>query len=133
MNPPTARNGATRLRAHYELVRVLTEAATLDEAIPRLLELIGDAFGWQLGVLWMIDRDADVLRHAADWIAKRVDVGDFPAVSRARTFEHGVGLPGRVWARGEPAWIADFKRDPNFPRVEAALRSGLRAGVCLPV
>jgi PAS domain S-box-containing protein len=133
MTLPTARNGATRLRAHYELVRVLTEAATLDEATPRLLELIGDAFGWQLGVLWMVDPDAEVLRHAADWIAKRVDVGDFRAVSRALTFEHGVGLPGRVWARGEPAWVADLKRDPNFPRSEAAVRSGLRAGVGLPV
>jgi PAS domain S-box-containing protein len=129
----TARNGETRLRAHYELVRVLTEASTVDEATRKLLELIGRAFGWPVGVLWTVDPVADVLRHADEWIQRGVDVGDFVDHSRGLTFERGVGLPGRVWARGEPAWIADVKRDPNFPRAEVALRSGLRAGVGLPV
>jgi hypothetical protein len=46
MDTRTARNGETRLRAHYELVRVLTEAATVDEATQKLLELIGRAFGF---------------------------------------------------------------------------------------
>jgi PAS domain S-box-containing protein len=133
MDPSAARSDATRLRAHYELVRVLTEAASLDEATPRLLELIGNSFGWQLGILWMVDPEADALRPAADWVARRVDVVDFAAAMRAVTFARGVGLPGRVWARGEPAWVADLKRDPNFPRADAAMRSGLRAGVGLPV
>jgi len=129
----SARNGETRLRAHYELVRVLTEASTVDEATQRLLELIGRAFGWPVGVLWTVDPAAGVLRHTDEWIDRSVEVGDFVELSRGLTFEPGVGLPGRVWARGEPAWIADVKRDPNFPRGEVALRSGLRAGVGLPV
>jgi PAS domain S-box-containing protein len=129
----TARNGQTRLRAHYELVRVLTEASTVDEATRKLLELIGRSFGWPVGVLWTVDPVADVLRHTDEWIDRGIEVGDFVELSRGLTFERGVGLPGRVWARGEPAWIADVKRDPNFPRGEVALRSGLRAGVGLPV
>jgi phosphoserine phosphatase RsbU/P len=133
MDTRPGRNGTTRLRAHYELVRVLTEASTVDEATQRLLELIGRAFGWPLGVLWMVDARFDVLRHADEWVQRGVDVGDFVQVSRGLTFERGAGLPGRVWARGEPAWIADVKRDPNFPRGEVALRAGLRAGVGLPV
>jgi PAS domain S-box-containing protein len=133
MDTRTARNGETRLRAHYELVRVLTEASTVDEATRKLLELIGRAFGWPVAVLWTVDPVADVLRHADEWIDRGTDVGDFVQESRAVTFGRGEGLPGRVWARGEPAWIADVKRDPNFPRGEVALRSGLRAGVGLPV
>jgi phosphoserine phosphatase RsbU/P len=133
MDTRTARNGETRLRAHYELVRVLTEASTVDEATQKLLGLIGRAFGWPVGVLWTVDPVADVLRHTDEWIDRGVDLGDFVQESRALTFERGVGLPGRVWARGEPAWIADVKRDPNFTRGEVALRCGLRAGVGLPV
>jgi GAF domain-containing protein len=45
----------------------------------------------------------------------------------------GVGLPGRVWASGEPAWIPDIVEDPNFPRTPAALKNGLHAAFAFPI
>ena len=62
-----------------------------------------------------------------------VDVAAFEAASRATTFAPREGLPGRVWASGEPAWIADVLADENFPRAEAARRAGLSAAFCFPV
>src|SRR5262249_11849221 len=45
----------------------------------------------------------------------------------------GVGLPGRVWASGQPAWIPDVVVDTNFPRAAAADRVGLHAAFGLPI
>ena len=45
----------------------------------------------------------------------------------------GEGLPGRVWASGEPAWIADVRADASFPRGPSAARAGLRAAFCFPI
>ena len=41
---------------------------------------------------------------------------EFVAVSRGLRLAPGEGLPGRVWATGEAAWIADVQDDANFPR-----------------
>ena len=38
------------------------------------------------------------------------------ALSRQLTFAPGIGLPGRVWASGQSAWIPDAVQDSNFPR-----------------
>ncbi|HSH58638.1 MAG TPA: EAL domain-containing protein, partial [Acidimicrobiales bacterium] len=57
----------------------------------------------------------------------------FRAASEKHAFPPGMGLPGRVWASGCPAWIPDVSADANFPRHEAAVESGLRAGLCMPV
>ena len=57
----------------------------------------------------------------------------FAERSRRLTFEPGVGLPGRVWAAGEPAWIPDVTKDSNFPRLPAAAAAGLHAGVGFPI
>ena len=45
----------------------------------------------------------------------------------------GVGLPGRIWASGEPAWVPDIVEDTNFPRTPAALKNGLHAAFGFPI
>jgi len=45
----------------------------------------------------------------------------------------GVGLPGRVLASGEPEWIIDVTKDPNFPRAKLAKNIGVKAGFAFPI
>ena len=122
-----------RLTAEHVTARALIEAATFEEAAPHILEAICDALGWEHGALWTIDRDADALRCTEIWTAPSLDFPEFNAVSRLTRFPRGVGLPGRVWATGQPAWIPDVVRDPNFPRAPIAAREGLHAAFAFPV
>src|SRR4029077_12184352 len=50
-----------------------------------------------------------------------------------RTFQPGVGLPGRVWSSRQPLWLTDTHGGPNFPRAAIAAREGLRSGVGFPI
>ncbi len=54
-------------------------------------------------------------------------------MTEATRFASGVGLPGRVLASGEPAWIFDVTKDPNFPRAQLATEIGVRAGAAFPI
>src|SRR5690606_18647121 len=80
-----------------------------------------------------VDHDADILRCSQTWHAPTVPIGQFETVSRQMTFRHGVGLPGRVLASGEPAWIADVLRDTNFPRLKTAAEVGFHAAFAFPI
>src|ERR687898_6348 len=91
-----------RLTAEYVAARALLESATLAEAAPKILEAICDALGWEHGALWRIDRDAEVLRCVHIWNAPTASFPEFDEASRVAAFRIGVGLPGRVWQRGEP-------------------------------
>ena len=117
----------------YALVRVLAEAETVNDAAQSVLQLIARRFGWVYGALWLQERGADVLSIVDDWSLDEPELLEFRALGRRITFTRGVGLPGRVWASGEPAWIVDLAEDPNVPRVEVAARAGLRAAVGVPV
>ena len=125
--------GERRLTAEYVVARALVDAATLGEAAPKLLEAICDALGWEHAALWRIDREADLLRCVHIWNRPSMNFPQFGEVSRTMTFARGVGLPGRVWASGKPAWIPDVTRDANFPRGTVAAREGLHAALGFPV
>jgi two-component system sensor histidine kinase/response regulator len=122
-----------RLTAEHVIARALVEASTFAEAVPKILEAICEALGWEHGALWDIDRSADVLRCAQIWTAPSAHFSEFQAISQSSTFVRGVGLPGRVWSSGQPVWIPDVVHDSNFPRAHVATREGLHAAFGFPI
>jgi phosphoserine phosphatase RsbU/P len=118
---------------HFELVKLLAEASSLESAAPELVRVIARGFGWQAGALWLADPEWRVLEWADGWCASDAGLEAFTERSRGLTFPAGLGLPGRVWSAGEPAWLPDVTLDANFPRADVAAALGLHAGVALPV
>lgn len=134
-----ARNITERKRAERRQVaqqavtRVLEEAATIEEATPRILQAVCDWLGWDIGVLWQIDRNAGVLRCAELSKLNSIETPRYEAATRNGTYAHGDGLPGRVWAGRAPIYLADCAAYRDFPRAEAAARDGLHAVFAFPV
>jgi signal transduction histidine kinase len=94
---------------------------------------MGECLGWDLGVLWRVDREAGVLRCVELWHKASIEVPEFERVSREFTFVPGLGLPGRVWSSLEPEYIPDVVSDENFPRGSIAEREGLHAAFGFPI
>ncbi|MGY3423469.1 PAS domain S-box-containing protein [Bradyrhizobium sp. F1.13.4] len=122
-----------RLRVQHTVAQILTEVATIEEATPRILWAMGECLGWDVGVLWRVDREAEALRCVELWHKGSIEVPEFERVSRECTFGPGSGLPGRVWSSLEPEYIADVVPDENFPRAPIAEREGLRAAFGFPI
>ena len=122
-----------RLTAEHVTARALVDATSIDDAAPKILEAICETLGWAHGALWEIDREAGALRCTQIWTEPGSHFPDFTAFSREKTMAPGVGLPGRVWATREPAWIPDVVQDANFPRAPVAAREGLHAAFGFPI
>ncbi|MGQ0569913.1 MAG: PAS domain S-box protein [Armatimonadota bacterium] len=130
----TARKRAEQdLAVQYAVSRVLAESTSLDEAAPELLQTTAQGLGWDIGALWTVDGRANVLRCHALWKATGIRATEFEAITRKTAFPPGVGLPGRVWESGEPAWIRDVVTDSNFPRAPIAARDDLHGAFGFPI
>jgi PAS domain S-box-containing protein len=122
-----------RLAAQYAVTRVLAAAATLGEATPRMLQAICESMAWDMGAIWSVDRQTEVLRCVDVWHRPDSNLAEFERLNVTMTFPLHVGLPGRVWASKEPAWIMDFTQDRNFPRAATAAEYGLRGAFAFPI
>jgi PAS domain S-box-containing protein len=120
-----------RLAIQYHVSRVMAEANNFVMAMPQILQKICENLSWQVAQLWQVVGER--LRFIDVWHPVSAQVAEFVATSRATEFARGIGLPGRVWATGKPAWIPDVTRDSNFPRSGVANREGLRGAFAFPV
>ncbi|MDB5308211.1 MAG: domain S-box protein [Gemmataceae bacterium] len=123
----------SRRDLRFAMTQILTQAAVLTDAIPQILQAVCERLRWDFGAFWTVDRDAGVLRCLATWHPPSARVGQFDALTRTSECVPGTGLPGRVWRSGEPAWIADVGRDPNFPRAPVAAEEGLHGAFGCPI
>jgi PAS domain S-box-containing protein len=117
----------------YETARTLAESGTLAEAAPKMLEAICRALDWEYGGLWQVDEFQQLIRCTGTWHPPALQFDEFEGISLQTTFARGVGLPGRVWNDGRPAWIPDVAHDPNFPRASCADRAGLHGALGFPI
>ncbi len=116
----------SRLALQYAVTEILSQSRDFIESAGRILRAICESLDWEVGALWRVDQAANVLRLVEICHASEMKTPEFDTLTRTITFVKGIGLPGRIWASGEPAWIDNVVADANFPRARVAAREGLR-------
>jgi PAS domain S-box-containing protein len=122
-----------RLALQYAITRIVSRSIDFVEGTHEILETVCESLGWQVGVLWAVDHQEEVLRCVDVWQSPILDASDFEWACVTMLFPKGVGLPGRIWQDGRPVWIPNLRKDRNFPRAPLADSSGLRAGFGFPI
>jgi GAF domain-containing protein len=121
-----------RLAAQYSVGRTLAGAGSLDEVSPKIFAILAEELGWHLGVFWKMDEGRKVLSYGGAWRAGGETPRGFEEAPRHATFACGVGLPGRVWSRGGPAWIEGMPGDSSI-RGDVAAAEDLRTALAFPI
>jgi len=124
-----------RREGRLALNAILADAPTLGDAIPKIVETLGQLGQWDMCAMWQLDRATDEWVGVEVWHAPSVDLGEFEAETKGRRIKliAWTGLLGRVLQSGEPAWLADVTADSYFRRGEAARKHGIHAGFCFPI
>jgi two-component system cell cycle sensor histidine kinase/response regulator CckA len=122
-----------RLQVQDAISRILAESPVLKEAASKIVQVLCERAGWEVGAVWNVDRAAHELVCVEVWHPPWIKAPNFEAITRQKRFAPGIGLPGRVWSSGKPAWIPDVTKDSNFPRAPVAIKEHLHAAFGFPI
>jgi PAS domain S-box-containing protein len=122
-----------RLMIKDQVSRVLADSPSLADAAPKIVQSLCEKAGWDMGAVWNVSPTDNELLCVDVWSLPSIPVAAFAAATRQWKFPPGMGLPGRVWKTGQPAWIPDVTDDTNFPRAAMALKAGLHAAFGFPI
>lgn len=124
-----------RLRTLLSVSMTLAQATTEAEARGRILAALAGGLGWPLAAYFEPDPQSGRLRCVTTWSAAAGTGAavDYNEETRTVSFAPGEGLPGRVWASGQPLWARDVKEEPAWVRSALARRIGLGSVLLVPV
>ena len=131
----TARKTA---EAHERLVHQASQMAadsdSFEDSLQRCVDLICETTGWPVAHVYLPSSAMERLQPSGIWHCEDdATHADFIEVTGATSFARGEGLPGRIWESGEPAWIEDVQKDPNFPRAKLCESIGVRGAFGFPI
>ena len=127
------RRAERRLASQYAVTRVLAEATTLEEVVPKIIRAIGESLEWDLGVFWRVDKANGMLRCLDQWKTASLQADPFALDTWERVVRRGEGLPGGIWASGKPAWVTDVTMDAHFTRGAQAQLVGFHGAFGFPI
>ncbi len=122
-----------RRNARLAVTQILAQERSIEKALAEILAAMCSALEWDVGCLWRVQSDENVLRCQEFWQKPSQNVQAFRTVTLEAEFSREQSLPGRVWSRSEPLWISDVVLDPTFLRASEAEVSGLHGGFACPV
>lgn len=96
------------LAAQSAVTRLFAEATTFNNVFPTILQSLCESLGWQAGVIWSVDHQANVLRCISTWYSSSLRIENFPPFNGRTTLALDEMLPGQVWASDQPVWIKEL-------------------------
>ena len=122
-----------RRNLHYLTAGVLNDAATVAEARPKILQTICEILEWDMGTVWDVDAQRQPLSCREIWHRANIDIEEFETETSTLTFARGVGLAGKVWESGEPAWMPELTTPGGTANAAIAAKNGMQSAFCIPI
>ncbi|MEH2445358.1 MAG: GAF domain-containing protein [Nostoc sp.] len=82
----------------------------LVNAVPAILQSLCESLGWQAGIIWSADDEANVLHRMSSWYSSDLEKEPF----NQQTIAFNEDLPSQVWASGQPVWISEAQNENFF-------------------
>jgi PAS domain S-box-containing protein len=143
----TASKRAEQLQlVQHATTRILADAATVEEAVQKIIKAICQSLKWDLGELWTPDgveltqqNISDFANHSSSlsctnlWLNPSVNLPEYMAEIGLASFDLGVGLPGLIWQTGLPRWVSDICAEPNLIKMASLCKDGLHGTFGFPI
>jgi signal transduction histidine kinase len=110
------------------------EATAIEPALGAAIVHVCAHTRWPVGHAYLAAADTGALQPTRVWYFEdEARLAAFRDASEDPELVTPGGLPGRVMASGDAAWIADVALDPDFPRAGLAAAAGLRSAFAFPI
>lgn len=91
------------LHIQLKIAAILAESTNLNTDAQKILNMIGEFFGWQVGEIWAVDPSKKVVICVSQWLASN-RFKKIKALDYLTSHQKGEGVAGIIWKNKSPYW-----------------------------
>jgi PAS domain S-box-containing protein len=117
----------SNLKTQHAVACIMAQSRTVDEAVPSILQAVGDNFGWRGGRLWTAEKSLGSLHLMGGWGCQPTDVPRNGKDEKRSSLALGAGMAGTVWKNRTPMFVsqetnaaAEFKEGLSASNLKSA-------------
>ncbi len=122
-----------RRSALYAVTALLSESRHLREAMQRIIQVICQTAAFDLGELFVLSKDRDVMHFGEGWHKPSIAGQEFLCAGRNLEIKVGDDVPGRVWATDCPVWLPALGEENGLLRKKEAAQAQLHTVCAFPI
>lgn len=137
-----------RLAAQHATTHIISESRTIADALPKIIQAIGETLAWDLGELWIPEVEGERSQYIANpqspisnpqlrcvetWVTPSITIPELVDITQKTRLVPGVGFPGKIWATRSPQWIGDMTQDVHIERSPIFAIAGLHGAFGFPL
>lgn len=126
---------ALKFQLLHRAVVMAAETDSFEGALRRCVDAVCEIAGWPVGHVYLPPPSDDgELAPTTIWHTdESSSYAPLIEVTQQTSFAKGVGLPGRIWESGDPAWIVNVQKDANFPGAKLCDNLGVKGAFGFPI
>ncbi|WP_141735324.1 response regulator [Oligoflexus tunisiensis] len=94
-------------RIQLDVTRILAESNNINDAMPRLLEIVGRGLEWSWAAIWVVDSSRSHLQVQHIWNDQAPAMLELAERTRRVQIEKGEDGVGIAWEKACPVWIRE--------------------------
>jgi PAS domain S-box-containing protein len=111
----------------------IADATSFRAALRAVLPALGDSLGWDVMVVWQVERQRGHLKCTEVLMRDRAGLEQFETISWRTVLRPGDGHTATVWQSRSPAWLDQLAVNAQCPRERAAAAAGLAHEAIAPI
>lgn len=121
------------IQSQSDILKMMEHKQLFTEIVPQILQIICQRFDWDLGEIWLIDKEENVLRCFRVYDKEKNILSNDSNIRSPKTTKYGQGFLGEIWEKEEPVFLKKITTNSYLSHSKTNQKTALKSAVGAPI
>lgn len=121
------------IQSQSDVLKIVENEKLFIDIAPQILKIICQTFDWDLGEIWLVDKNENILRCFCTYDKSKNIILNDTNIKLNHTTKYGQGFLGKIWEKEEPVFLNNYTTNSYFSPINENKKTKLKSAIGSPI